>query len=139
MSQENVGIISWFVDAFNRGDLSALRENVAPDFELDFSRSKGPYAGVYGLEEALDVLEGFSESWESLRFEVGELLEAGEQMVVPITVHVQGRDGIAAQARGTWVITIRDGAVVHLRMYQDHQAADWPGRREALEAVGLSE
>ena len=138
MAEESAKIIRWFVDAFNGGDIDSLRENVAPDFELDFSRAIGPYAGVYGLEQALDTLLGFSEHWESVRFEAGELLEAEEQVVVPITVHVEGRDGIAVQARATWVVTIRDGAVAHVRMYQEHQAADWPGRREALAAVGFS-
>jgi ketosteroid isomerase-like protein len=139
MPRTNPEIIRWFLDAFDRGDVDGLRENVAPGFELDFSRASGPWAGVHGLEDALDLLQGFSENWESVRFEPGELIEAGQRVLVPITVHVQGRDGIAVQARATWVVTIQDGAVEHVCMYQEHPAPEWPGRREALEALGLSE
>ena len=67
--------------------------------------------------------------WESLRLEVEELIEAGEQVVMPNTLHARGRDGIEVQASAAWVWTIRDGSVTHLCFYQ--------GRQDALEAVGL--
>lgn len=139
MHPENLEIIRDLFDVFNRGDVDAILASIPEEFELDFSRAIGPYAGVYRLQEALDVYQAFSENWASLRFEAGDLIEADERVVVPITVHVEGRDGIVARARATWVVTIRDGAVVHVDMFQEHQGADWPGRREALEAVGLSE
>jgi ketosteroid isomerase-like protein len=52
-------------------------------------------------------------------------------VVTPFTNHLRGRDGIEVQARAVFLWTIRDGAIARMCLYQE--------RREALEAVGLSE
>jgi ketosteroid isomerase-like protein len=49
--------------------------------------------------------------------------------VVPHTHYFQGRDGIEVHARNTWLVTLRDGAIVLIRLYRE--------RDEALEAAGL--
>ena len=59
------------------------------------------------------------------------VIEMGDHLVVAHTTHVRGRDGVEAQARTFWLITIRDGKMERGCLYQDKQ--------EALEAVGLSE
>ena len=63
--------------------------------------------------------------------EAMEHLVAGEHVVVPLTIHFEGRDGIETTAGGAQVWTIRDGLVVRLCLYQE--------REEALQAAGLSE
>jgi len=103
----------------------------APSFEFDFSRSVGPGRGVYSLDQMRGFFHEFVESWESLRIEVDEFIEAGEHVVAPNTVYVQGRDGIEVQARGAFVFTICDRSITRLCFYQE--------RQDALEAVGLSE
>ena len=131
MSQESVEIVRAAIDAWNRGDWDAALKDAAPSFEFDFSQAIGPGRGVYGLEQMGAYFRQFTEAWESLRLEADEFIEAGEHVVMPNTLHAQGRDGIEVQARAAWVWTIRDGKVFHLCFYQ--------GRKEALEAVGLSE
>jgi ketosteroid isomerase-like protein len=131
MSQENVEIIRGAIDAYNRGDFDAVLKNAAPDFEFDLSRAVGPDIGIYRLDQMPGFIREVAASWESLRLEPDEFIDAGEQVVMPFTVHAQGRDGIAVrQTRVTWLWTIRDGAVVRVCMYQE--------RQEALEAAGLS-
>ena len=44
---EGVELTRASVDAFNRGDLEWLLERIDDDFVLDWSRSRGPLAGVY--------------------------------------------------------------------------------------------
>jgi ketosteroid isomerase-like protein len=73
----------------------------------------------------------FAETWESVRIEPHAFIEAGEDVVVPWTMHLTGREGIEVQARVAWTCTVRDGTVERLCMYQEQQ--------DALEAVGLSE
>ena len=74
----------------------------------------------------------FVESWESIRIEADEFIEAGEHVGdAQHPLRRQGRDGIEVQARAAWVWTIRDGSITRLCFYQE--------RQEALEAVGLSE
>ena len=131
MSQENVEIIQAVIDAWNRGDWDATLNDAAPSFELDFSRSVGPGRGIYSLDQMGEYFREFTKAWESLRLEADEFIEVGEHVVMPNTLHAQGRDGIEVQARAAWVWTIRDGSITRLCFYQE--------RREALEAAGLSE
>jgi len=130
MSQENVELVRAWIDAVNRGDIDAALKDAAPDFEFDFSRAVGPRRGVFGLDEMRGFWDYFAGTFESLRIEPHEFIDAGECVIVPWTAHVVGRDGIEVQARTTWTWTIRDGAAERLCMYQE--------REEALEAAGLS-
>ena len=114
----------------NARDWESLFRDVAPNSELDWSRTRGPEVpGVYRGEEAQRVLIDFLESWQSVRIEPHEFIEVGEHVIVPTTEHYVGRDGIEVQARNTWTVTIRDGKIVRSCLYQDKQ--------EALKAVGL--
>jgi ketosteroid isomerase-like protein len=131
MSQENVELVRAAIEAYNRGDLESVLTAAPPDFEIDLSRAAGPLHGVYRLDQVRQFRDEFAESWQSIRIEPHEFIDAGADVVVPWTMHLIGRDGIEVQARVTWTWTIRDGNIERLCMYQE--------RQEALEAVGLSE
>ena len=131
MSQENVEIVRAAIDAHNRGDVDAVLKDAAPDFEYDGTRAVGIDRGTFNLDEFRDLLATFTDSWESYTIGADELIDAGEDVVMPFTNVLRGRDGIEVQARGVWVWTFRDGACVRMTLYQ--------GREEALEAAGLSE
>ena len=131
MSQENVEIVKAKIDAYNREDWDAMFKDAALGFELDFSRAIGPWRGVFGPDQARRVLEEMRETFESARLEPHEFIEAGDLVVVPSTMHGQGRGGIEVVARTTFVWTIRNGAIERVTMYQE--------RQDALEDLGLSE
>jgi ketosteroid isomerase-like protein len=131
MSQENVEIARAFFEAYNRQDFEAALKDAAPDFVLDFSRSLGPYRGLYRLDRIRDLFEDINSTFESVRFEAHEFLDAAEYVVVPVTTRFQGREGIEVKADVTHLWTFRDGAVVRVSLYEE--------RREALEAAGLRE
>ncbi len=132
MSEENVEIVRAALDAYNRGDRDAGLKDMAPDFELDMSRSIGPgLRGIYGLDQMRQFWDEFVEPFESHRIEAEEFIEAGDQVIVPATAYARGRDGIEVTTRAAAVYTIRDGAIGRMCMYQDLQ--------EALEAAGLSD
>jgi ketosteroid isomerase-like protein len=131
MSQENVEIVKANIDAYNREDWDAFFKDMAPGFELDFSRALGPWRGVYGLDQIRRVLGEFRETWESTRMEPHEFIEAGDLVVMHSTMHVKGRGGIEVVSRAASVWTIRNGAIERISMYQE--------KEEALEAVELSE
>jgi ketosteroid isomerase-like protein len=130
MSQENVEIVRAAIDAYNREDWDAALKDAAPGCEIDFSRAVGPWRGLYGLDQWRRILGEFGETWESVRQEPHEFIEAGDLVVVPMTQHVKGRGGIEVVASATFVWTIRNGAIKRSSMYQEE---------EALEAAGLSE
>jgi ketosteroid isomerase-like protein len=131
MSRENVKMVQLAIDRYNRGEWEAILRDVSPDFEIDLSRAIGPQHGVFSLEQVRGFWDEFSETWQSVRLEPHEFIEAGEHVVVPWTMHAMGRGGIEVRSRVAWVFTIRDGIAKRACMYQD--------RRDALEAVGLSE
>ena len=112
MSQENVEIIKAGIDAYNRGDWEAALGHMASDFELDFSRAIGPLHGVYRLDQIGRFQEDMGSVWESIWLEAHEFIEVQDQVVVPWTMHVKGRDEIDVTARVTLTFTFRDGAIV---------------------------
>ena len=119
------------IDAYNREDWDAYFKDLAPGFELDFSRAVGPWRGVFGLDQFRRVVEEFRETWESTRQEPHEFIEAGDLVVMDSTMHVKARGGIEVVSSAAFVWTIRNGAIERVTMYQE--------RQDALEAVGLSE
>jgi ketosteroid isomerase-like protein len=131
MSEENVEIVRAVFAAINRGDFDAAFEYAAPDSEVDMSQAVGTDRSVYRFDQFRRLSEEFANSWESVRYEADEIIEAGDQVVTPWTNHVVGRDGIELEAHGTWLWTFRDDSVVRLCLYQELQ--------EALEAAGLRE
>src|SRR3954447_8155508 len=94
-------------------------------------RGVGPNAGVYKLDQMGSFLRDFKETFESVRVEPDEFIEAGDHVVVPQTGYIRGRDGVEVVARVALVWTIRDGAIVQICLYQE--------KRDALKAAGLSE
>ena len=131
MSQENVDVLRAFLDDFNRGQIPEAFGRTTPDFEMDLSRAHGPYRGVYGVGEYRAIVDEFISNWEGMRFGADEFILAGEHVVTPFTNRISGRDGIEVEARGTWLWTMRDGAIAKVCLYQELS--------EALEAAGLSE
>ena len=131
MPPENVEIVRAAIDAFNRGDVDAAFKDANPDFQYDQTRAVGIDRGVFNLEQFRSLLATFTDSWESFTIGADELIDAGEDVVMPFTNVARGRDGIEVRARGIWVWTIRDGSIVRACLYQE--------RHEALEAAGLSE
>jgi ketosteroid isomerase-like protein len=125
----NAEVVRAALDAWNRDDWDAILATATPDFELDMSRADGPFRGVYVTGQVRRFWESFAANWEARRFEPHELIDAGDHVVVPVTLHLRGRDGIEVSARITHLWTLRDGRLARMRMYQE--------RAEALEAAGL--
>ena len=131
MSQENVAIARAFVEAYNREDFETALQHGTPGLVLDFSRALGPYQGVYAREQIRGFLEELNATFESVRFEPEDFIDAGDHVVMPMTIHFQGRDGINVKAKTTNLWVFRDGAIERIVLYQE--------LREALEAAGLPE
>jgi ketosteroid isomerase-like protein len=131
MSQENVEVVRRHIDAFNRRDLGTWLGLFRSDAEIDWSRARGPFKGVYrghgGHEVFWDVWLTFD--WGEI--ETYDLTGAGSEVVVPNTTTFRGRQGIEVVAKSAFVFTVENGQITHFRMFQE--------RAEALEAAGLRE
>ncbi|MBN1527591.1 MAG: nuclear transport factor 2 family protein [Thermoleophilaceae bacterium] len=130
MSRANVELVQAALQSWNRSDWQSILATATPDFELDMSRAEGPFRGVYSAGQVQRFWEGFAAAWESRRFEPHEFIDAGDHVVVPVTLHMRGRDDIEVSARVTHVWTVRGGRLANMSMYQE--------RGQALEAVGLT-
>ncbi len=131
MSKANVEIVRAFIAAFNRGDWEGALEYLSPDFELDFSRAVGPVHGVFKRDQVRAFLDEFFGQWESVRFEIDELIDAGDQVVARFDNTHRGRDGIEVKVRPSGVWTFRDGSMVRGCVYQELE--------EAKAAAGLTD
>jgi ketosteroid isomerase-like protein len=132
MSQENVEIVRQCADALDRRDFDAALKDVASDGEFDASSNLGEWRGVHrGHDQIRQVWRSFFEPWESSWTELDEVIDAGDRVVVCSTAHLRGRDGIEVTAKQSFVFTLRDGVIRHVKAFND--------RAEALEAAGLRE
>jgi ketosteroid isomerase-like protein len=129
VARENVETARRVIEATNRRDAEAALVLVDPEIECDARGLDLPdLSGVYrGHEEVFGWWWRWFEAWQEVRYEIEELVEAGDDVVLGTRVHCTGRDGIEVHLYFVNVMTIRDGKLVRNRLYRDMAAA-----REAL-------
>lgn len=129
MSHENVEVVRAAYDALGAHGLDAFAEYWADDIEWQTMRERwrGRAAGRDYMQELVDLFEDFTT-------EPLELIDAGGERVV-VYLRYGGRSkrsGMAVPPEYfAIVIDVRDGKIA--------QALEYGTRRDALEAVGLSE
>src|SRR3954451_20152576 len=110
MSQENVKIMRAVYEALNRGGFASAISYAHPEIEFH-TYAQSPQAGVYrGKEAVLRYNVDLFEQFESIRFEIDELVDAGDRVVVVTTQHAVpkgGRQEMHVQVAEVWVV--RDG------------------------------
>lgn len=116
--------------AVGEQDFTRLLANYHEDCVWDWSRSLGPFAGVYeGHEAIVELIQGVTAVAGRLHFEVERLDLVGDHAVADMKVVIVGRDsGLEASARGTHVITFDGDRIRSHTLFQE--------RAEALEAAG---
>jgi ketosteroid isomerase-like protein len=120
------------VEAWNRRDLTTWLATFRSDAEIDWSRARAPFKGVYrGHREREAFWDVFWSTFEDVQLETYGFTEAGSEVVFSNTAHVRGREGIEVIARSTFVFRLENGQITCLRLFQE--------RAEALEAAGLRE
>ena len=132
MAEENVEIVQRHTEAWNRRDLTTWSALFHPEAEIDWSRARGPFKGVYrGRREREAFWEVFWSTFEDVQVEIYDLRSAGSEVVAPNKAHMRGRQGIEVAAKSTFVFTLDGGQITRFRLFQE--------RAEALEAAGLQE
>ena len=124
----NEVVRKWF-RAFE-GDAAAFRDTLHPEIVwFPFEENRTP---AYGIEAAVRNRDEWLSIWEEHRFDVNDVAEDGDEVVVLVHITARGRaSGIEVEFRFYAHFTLKDGKVV--RIY-DHEE-----RAPALEAAGLSE
>jgi ketosteroid isomerase-like protein len=132
MSDEKVEVVRRSLAAWNGKDRTGWSGLFHPEGELDWSRARGPFKGVYrGPRERDAFWKDFWSTFEDIRIETHGFTEMGSEVVVPNTAHIRGREGIEVVSRTAFVFTIDRGRITRLQMFQESD--------EAFESVGLRE
>src|SRR4051812_36874672 len=131
MSQENVESMRANFEAWNAGDMGALREYFDPDVIMRMPEGwpePGPYVGREAVMRQFGQLR---ETWDADAFElISDFIDVGNRVAVRCIWRGQGR-GPDLSLEMTCVCTVRKGRIISIDFFWDHA--------EALEAVGMSE
>ncbi|MFL5828134.1 MAG: nuclear transport factor 2 family protein [Thermoleophilaceae bacterium] len=130
MSEDNVTKARDFIAAYNRRDFDAAVRFFDPEIDwvlpaLQRSDScKGP-------DQVKRFWEGLDETFEELRLEPQETVDAGDQVAIRLRYYGRGKgSGVAMESElYHQVTTFRDGMMVRMEYF-----TSWA---EALEAAGL--
>jgi ketosteroid isomerase-like protein len=131
MSRERVETILGGYAAFNSGDIGAALEGFAEDivWEVpDVLPDAGPFAGREGVRRFWEL---WRENFTDFRVELGEVIDAGDHVIVMIRVRGRGRDSGVEVTTPEFpqVWTWRGDAIAHVRMLTS--------REEALAEAGV--
>ena len=132
MSQENVEVVRGAVEAYAREGLDASMRYYAPEVEwstTDVAIERATYRGHDGVRRFFGSLD---DEFNDLRFDVEDLIDAGETVILTLRVGGRGKtSGAPVELTTFYVCPVRDGMIYRVRTY--------PERAGALEAAGLSE
>lgn len=134
MSEENVEVVRRAWSAANR----AVERGDIASFVLEFYDPKAEYEPIEegkwlrGQDEIIEYFRRWLDSWNDFRWEVEEVIDAGDQVVnaVLLSGHADA-SGVEISQRIFYVTELRNLNVVRVREFLE--------RGEALKAVGLSE
>jgi ketosteroid isomerase-like protein len=108
------------VEAFNARDVAALLDTFADDVELVPFSAKldgSVYRGAEGVRRWLVDLE---DEWSEWRVELESFETFGDRILSTGRVLARARStGIEAEVPASWVLTVREGAIVRMESYGD--------------------
>ena len=133
MSQANVEIARKVFAALNRGDREEALGLAHPNVVLDATRSVFNPRTYFGWDGLRQWLTDMDDVWEEMHSEQNEFIDAGDRVVVIGRLVGKGKgSGVEVGGPTATILTIRDGLLIR-------SETGYTNRREALEAVGLSE
>jgi ketosteroid isomerase-like protein len=120
----NVEKVRAAIDAFNRRDIDAMIQLAGDDFEYDWSRSRGPNAGVFhGTDGFFEFVSDQWSTFDEVRLEVHEYIPRGNHVVVTATVHGRGRQDVPVSATSAHLYTFEDGRLLRITLFQEREEA----------------
>jgi ketosteroid isomerase-like protein len=136
VSEENVDVVRRLYDAAARRDDVTPFEVYAEDIVFDISNSR---RAALALRPIYHGHEGVRQYWREttsafgkIDFEVGELIDAGNQVLAVIREREVGRaSGAPVETTHLAVFTLSDGKIIQMQVFDD--------RQQALKAAGLAE
>ena len=122
MASENVERLQLAFEAFARGDIGAVAENIDPDFQIEDSILIDASSSVRGVEALQENTDKLREAFGDVSWEPQEIVELGDQILVRVRVEGEGRTTSLAMGQlnpdigHLW--RLRDGRAVSLKIYR---------------------
>jgi ketosteroid isomerase-like protein len=135
MSEENVEAFKRANEAFNRGDVDALLQDLDAEgeFHPELQALLGGEATVYrGHEGVREFFHDTYEAFAEMRIEYSEIRDLGDRLVAIGRLHARGRQS-GAEIEGPI------GAFVEFSGGKLTRIASYANTKRALEAAGLRE
>src|ERR671937_2277073 len=135
MSQENVEVVRAAFEAWNAGELQDVPAYFHPELVYHPRADEPDPSPHIGRDAYERLVYGFVDSFSEVRFEVLELIDAGDHVIASTVLHAvlhgqESASGAGVSDTYVFVYKLRDGLVVEVWEYRT--------KEEALEAVGLS-
>jgi len=124
VSRSNIELALSALKAFEQQDLNAIEELCTPDIEFDWSRRLLDPTVTRGYDGLRQFFEEVDAIFDEIVFEVDEILEFGDDVLMVSTGRFRGRtSGVDVTAHGANLWTIRDGKLARFRFYQTKEDA----------------
>ena len=119
MSSQDVDLVRRGFEALSEGGVEALLPFIHPEFEVttpaNLAAEPDTYRGHDGVRRYFD---SFYDAMDEVRFEPQELREAGERVIVAVTLMARGRTtGIETRQEFAMAWSLRDGKAVRVEVY----------------------
>jgi ketosteroid isomerase-like protein len=119
MSSQNMDLVRGGFEALSEGGVEALLPFIHPEFEVttpaNLAAEPDTYRGHDGVRRYFD---SFYDAMDEVRFEPQELREAGERVIVAVTLMARGRTtGIETRQEFAMAWSLRDGKAVRVEVY----------------------
>jgi ketosteroid isomerase-like protein len=131
MSRENVETIRRSVEHFNRTGEPAW-DLFDPEITFTTRGEIEPSSTYEGLDGLREAVAGFAGVWESVQWEIQDVIGDGGTFVVAFHIYLRGKgSGVDLETDEAWACWMRDGRFIRIEQHGQ--------LRPALEAAGLSE
>jgi ketosteroid isomerase-like protein len=118
-AEENLEVVREGIAAFNEGGLEALLSFIHPEFEMttpsNLAAEPDTYRGRDGMRR---YFESFYDAMDEISFVAGELIAAGEGVIVPMTLRARGRTtAIETEQKVVTTWWLRDGKAIRVDIF----------------------
>ena len=132
MSREGMDVVQAAIDAYVRGDESAMLDRAAPDIIVTQFPDQPDVRDYRGHEGLLQVMAEWIGIWDDWSVEILRTREIGDRVLVGARQRGRGKgSGAPVEGEVAFVFTVRRDKIVRWQMFHSEQ--------QAQEAMGLAE
>jgi uncharacterized protein len=119
VTADNVRLVQGGFEALSEGGVEALLPFIHPEFEVTTPANLAAEPDTYrGHEGVRRYFDSFYDAMDEVRFEPREFRDAGERVIVPVTLTARGRTtGIEARQEFVMTWTLRDGKALRVEAF----------------------